>query len=128
MRIAPVVDANRWAILRVAFDDSVGRNGGVLKVALVRVGIDHHLDPGGGVAMDHVVGNAVQRIARRLIVLSEVRVKTPVPVRGNDAVHDGGRIGRDRGLGNVLVPRIVRREQVRPEQRTASRWHGHRQE
>ena len=128
MRIAPVVHADGWPILRVTFDDGVGRNGSVLEVAFVRVGIDYHLNFGRGVAMDHVVGNAVQGIARQLVVLPEVRVKTPVPVRGNDVGHDGGRIGRHRGLGDVLVPGIVRGEQVRAKQRTASRWHRHGQE
>ena len=42
MRIAPVVEADSGAIVYVALDDSIGRNGRILHVALVRVSVDHH--------------------------------------------------------------------------------------
>src|ERR1039457_4719528 len=108
MRIAPVVHADGWPILRVTFDDGVGRNGSVLEVAFVRVGIDYHLNLGRGVAMNHVVGNSIQGIARQLVVLSEVRLKSPVAIAAIYDAHDVSRIGGARSSRIFWVPGIAR--------------------
>ena len=61
--------------------------------------------------MDHIVGNAVQRVSHAG-VLPEVRVEASI----TNPADDGIRVGCHGGLGDVLVPGIIRGEQVRAEQ------------
>src|SRR4029077_9821582 len=111
VRVAAVIDAGLRAVLVVAFDHDVGRQRHGLHVALAGIGVDDDVDLGGGVTVDDVVGDAVQVVAV-LVVLAEIGVEPAVAVGGGDVVNDGRGVGGDRGVGDLLVPRVVGREEL----------------
>src|SRR5262249_16642152 len=106
VRVAAVGQAGPGAVLVVALEDGVGRQGGGDHVALAGVGVDDHRDFRHTVAVDDVVGDAVE-VRRGAGVLPEVGVEPAVAVAGDDVVDDGGRVGGHGGAGDLLVPRVV---------------------
>src|SRR5262249_30127455 len=84
--------------------------------AFGRIGMDDHMDLGHGVAVDHVVGNPIKRRVGGAAVLAEVRVEAAIAIEADDVVHDGGGVGRHGSVRDLLVPGIVRREELRPEE------------
>ena len=123
MRISAVVKSDGWPVIEVTLDHRVGRNGSILQIALTRVSTDDHADLRHWIAMNYVVGNSVQS-ASGPIVLPKIRMKAPI----SNIADDGGRVRGRRSLGNVLVPRIVRGEEICSQQWSGSRWDRHRQE
>ena len=83
MRVAPDVDADGWRIVHITLNDGVGRKGGIMDVALVSVGVDHDVNFGRGIAMDHIVRDAIQGISRS-VVLPEVGVKAIIADEADD--------------------------------------------
>jgi len=107
VRVAAVVHANERAVLQVPLEHGVRRDGGVLQVALVGVGVDDDVDLRRAVAVDDVVGDAVE-VAVVLVVLAEVGMQPAVALLfADDVVDDRRRVGGDRGVGDRLVPRVV---------------------
>src|ERR1051326_3077065 len=113
MRIAPVGEADSRPVIHVTFNDGVGGNGTILDVALVRVSVDDDMSLRRGVPVNHIVRNAVQWISGP-VILPEVRMKTTV----SDFADNGRRVGSDRRLRDVLVPRIICGKKVRAEERS----------
>ena len=54
-----------------------------MDVALVSVGVDHDVNFGRGIAMDHIVRDAIQGISRS-VVLPEVGVKAIIADEADD--------------------------------------------
>ena len=71
---------------------------------------------GWRVAVHDVVRDAVERVAAPG-VLAEVGVEPAVAVEADDVVDDRGRVGGHRGVGDLLVPGVVGREELLAQQR-----------
>src|SRR4029078_9649021 len=90
MGIAPDVYSSwRRAILHVSFDDSIGRNGHLLHVALVGIGVNDDVNFGLQITVDRVVGYAVERVSA-VGVLPKVRMQAAIAIFADDGIHDSG--------------------------------------
>ena len=103
------------SVLVIPLDDGACRNRHRHDIAFPRIVVDDDVDLGGRVAVNNVVRDAVERT-----LAVGGTVLAPVWMNGDrtaDVRDDGRRVGRHRGVGDVLIPGIVRGKELLTEHR-----------